>query len=253
MYFGFKNITIRYGDNLVLDDITIDVPKNNITTIIGPNGCGKSSLLKYVARNKVPKNGMLIYDDRSFKEYDSNFLAKKIAYLPQIHKSPTDATVRSLVANGRYPYKKFFGGLGARDIEVIEEVLRFTGLKEIEERSIKSLSGGERQRAWLALTMATEPDIMVLDEPTTYLDICYQLEVMDLIKKMQDERGMTILLVLHDINLAAKYSDYIVAIKDRKIYQNGRVEEVINEEMIKDVFGVDAKLCAYDNRPYLLF
>lgn len=247
MYFGFKNITVKYGNNTILDDISLDIPKGKISTIIGPNGSGKSSLLKLIARKSRPHSGEIIYQDKSIYDYNTKEIAKKISYLPQIHKSPTDNTVRMLVSNGRFPYRTLLGSLSPSDEEIIDEVLRFTGLYEIQDRMIRNLSGGERQRAWIAMAMAATPDILVLDEPTTYLDIMYQIEIMDLVTKLKEKYDRTILLVLHDLNLAIKYSDYIFAIKDRKVIVSGEKEEIITTENLKRIFDIDSKILHHDD------
>lgn len=248
MYFAFKDIKINYGTKTIIENLSMDVPKGKISTIIGPNGSGKSSLLRLISRKNPPAYGQVIYKDKSIYDYDTKELAKKIAFLPQIHKSPTDATVRTLVANGRFPYRSMLGGLSARDEEIIDQVIEFTGLSALEHRALRTLSGGERQRAWIAMTMATQAEILVLDEPTTYLDISYQIELMDLIERMKEEYGTTILLVLHDINLAIRYSDYLFALKDKNILFEGRREEVITRENIRDIFALDAEIIHHDGQ-----
>ena len=168
MYFGFKNITIKYGDNEVLKDVTIDFPKGKTSTIIGANGCGKSSLLKIVSRAVKPTTGEVIFCGKPLKSYNTKDLAKKIAYLPQIHTSPEDIDVKTLVSYGRFPYKKWGRGLTQEDIKIIDETIALTGLKSIEDRMLNNLSGGERQRAWIAMTICQQPEIIILDE-THYL------------------------------------------------------------------------------------
>lgn len=252
MYFGFKDIKIKYGSNMILDNVSLDIPRGKISTIIGPNGSGKSSLLKLIARKNKPISGDIIYKDKSIYDYDTKEIAKKISYLPQIHKSPTDNTIRMLVSNGRFPYRSLFGNLSAKDEEIIDEVLKFTGLFDIQHRMLRSLSGGERQRAWIAMAMAATPDVLVLDEPTTYLDIMYQLEIMDLIEDLKNKYGTTILLVLHDLNLAIRYSDYLFAIKNKKIIASGSKEEVVTSDNLKDIFNIDSKIIYHDDEMIVL-
>lgn len=183
---------------------------------------GKSSLLKTISKAVTPRNGQIIYQDKKLSQYPPKILAQKIAYLAQVHTSPPDIDVRTLVSYGRYPHSKFGRGLTARDGEVIDKALSLTGLESLQNQILSTLSGGERQRAWIAMTICQEPEILVLDEPTTYLDISYQVEVLELVRKLNRELGITIIMVLHDLNLAARYSDRLYAIKDRRSARTGR-------------------------------
>ncbi len=168
------------------------------------------------------------------------FIAQKIAYLAQVHPSPPDIDVRTLVSYGRYPYTKFGRGLTAVDGEVIDRVLQMTGLMTLQHQVLSTLSGGERQRAWIAMTICQEPEILILDEPTTYLDISYQVEVLELIRRLNREMGITIIMVLHDLNLAARYSDRLYAIKDGGLCASGRPAEVLTRQNLKEIFQIDA-------------
>lgn len=171
MYFGFKNIAVDYGKKKVLSGLSLDVPKGKIMTLIGQNGCGKSTLLKVIPRAVTPKTGCCELDCRSIREYRSKLLARRIAYLAQVHTSPPDIDVRTLVSYGRYPYMKPGRGMTKADGEIVDNIIRMTGLEKLSAQPLSTLSGGERQRAWIAMTVAQEPEILVLDEPTTYLDI----------------------------------------------------------------------------------
>ena len=243
MYFGFKNITIKYGDNEVLKDVTIDFPKGKTSTIIGANGCGKSSLLKIVSRAVKPTTGEVIFCGKPLKSYNTKDLAKKIAYLPQIHTSPEDIDVKTLVSYGRFPYKKWGRGLTQEDIKIIDETIALTGLKSIEDRMLNNLSGGERQRAWIAMTICQQPEIIILDEPITYLDVGYQLEVMEMVKEMGEKLKITIIMVLHDINLAARYSHNILAIKGKQVLKSGTPRSMITKETMKKVYNIGSQIC----------
>ncbi|GAU79093.1 ABC transporter ATP-binding protein [Fusibacter sp. 3D3] len=247
MYFGFKNISIRYGEKEIVNDITMDFPRGKTTTIIGANGCGKTSLLKTISRAVSPKKGEVVFKNKPLDHYRPKELAKKIAYLPQIHYSPSDIDVKTLVSYGRYPYRQFGKGLSEQDREVIQNTLNLTGLKNLEDRTLDHLSGGERQRAWIAMTICQEPEILILDEPITYLDIGYQLEIMELIKSLGEKLNITIIMVLHDINLAARYSQHLFSIKDKKIYAYGDPRFVITEERLSDIFNIKAQIYE-DNR-----
>lgn len=242
MYFGFKNITIQYGKKTVLSNVDIQIPKGKIVTIIGQNGCGKSSILKIISKAVVPKKGEVLYNGKPLKQYPPKQLAQKIAYLAQVHTSPPDIDVRTLVSYGRYPHTRMGRRMTMKDVEVIDRVLEMTGLCTLQNQKISTLSGGELQRAWIAMTICQEPEILILDEPTTYLDINYQLEVLELIKKLNNDLGITIVMVLHDLNMAARYSDYIYAIKDGSVYACGTSSEMMTTNKLKAVFQIQATI-----------
>lgn len=238
MYFGFRDITIQYGKETVIQNLTMEIPKGKIVTIIGQNGCGKSSLLKTVSRAVEPKTGDVIYEDKRLCEYPRKQVAQKIAYLAQTHRSPEDIDVRTLVSYGRYPYKRFGQRKSDGDETIIQRALNLTGLTALETRVLTTLSGGERQRAWIAMAICQEPEILILDEPTTYLDISYQVEVLETIKKLNEELQITIVMVLHDLNLAARYSDYLYAIKSGTLVAAGKKETVITEKNLEEIFEI---------------
>ena len=242
MYFGFRNITIRFGKKTVLENLNLEIPKGKVVTIIGQNGCGKSSLLKTVSKAVTPKSGDAIYENGELKRYAPKLLAQKIAYLAQVHTSPPDIDVRTLVSYGRYPYSKFGRGLTAADAAVIDGALEMTGLVDLQNQALATLSGGERQRAWIAMSICQEPEILILDEPTTYLDIRYQVEVLELVRKLNRELGITIVMVLHDLNLAARYSDFLYAIKNGNLYVGGTPAEVLTEKNLEDIFEIEARV-----------
>ncbi len=254
MYFGFQNISVSYGKKKVLSGFCADIPKGKIITIIGQNGCGKSTLLKTVSKAVSPKEGSVIFCDRKLGEYAPKKLAQKIAYLSQVHESPPDIDVRTLVSYGRYPYSQFGRGMTAADAQVIDHALSLTGLTELQGRILSTLSGGERQRAWIAMTIAQEPEILILDEPTTYLDVSYQVEVLELVKKLNEKLGITIIMVLHDLNLAARYSDLLIAIKKGELYACGNPSEIINEKYLKEIFEIEASVYtdSIHNCPYFI-
>ncbi len=240
MYFGFENITIAYDKKIVLKNLSMEVPKGKIVTLIGQNGCGKSSLLKIISRVNKPVSGDVIFCGKSIKAYKPKLLAQKIAYLSQIHSSPLDIDVNTLVSYGRYPYTKLGRGLSSHDRSVIENSISLTGLEKLKLSRVCTLSGGERQRAWIAMTIAQQPEILILDEPTTYLDIGYQMEILELVKQLNQKLGITILMVLHDLNLAARYSDYLYIIKDGSLYAKGTPENILTEKNLRDVFFIES-------------
>ena len=240
MYFGFQNITVDYGKKNILSGLSLDVPKGKIMTLVGQNGCGKSTLLKIIPRAVTPRSGFCALDGKPLRAYKSKILARRIAYLAQVHTSPPDIDVRTLVSYGRYPYMKPGRGMTKADGDIVTDVIRMTGLEKLSEQPLSTLSGGERQRAWIAMTVAQEPEILVLDEPTTYLDIGYQIEVLELVRRLNRTLGITILMVLHDLNLAARYSNILAAIKDGRVYASGNPFEVLTAENLRALFGIGA-------------
>ena len=240
MYFGFHDIYADYGKKAVLRGLTLEIPRGKVVTLIGQNGCGKSTLLKTVSKTVAPKRGEVVYADKQLSAYPPKELARKIAYLSQVHESPPDIDVRTLVSYGRFPYTRFGRGLTAKDGEIIDRALSLTGLSSLGERILSTLSGGERQRAWIAMTIAQEPEILILDEPTTYLDVSYQVEVLELIRRLNRELGITIVMVLHDINLAARYSDLLAAIREGVLFASGTPEEMVTEKHLSEIFEIEA-------------
>ncbi len=246
------HISFSYDGNLVLDNLSLEIGSGEIVSLIGANGCGKSTLLKNMSKALQPDRGSVYVDGRLLNSFSRKELARNMSVLPQSNSSPDDVTVFDLVSYGRFPFQRFLQGMSGRDHEIVAEALHHTGMTEYRDRPVCSLSGGERQRAWLALSLAQEPSIMLLDEPTTYLDVCHQFEVIDLIRDMNRRLDITIVMVLHDINLASRCSDRIVAMKDKKIYRQGKVEEVINEEVLQEVFNIKSHIISYQGRPYFI-
>ncbi len=237
-----EGINIGYGEHLVVKDLSVKIPNKKITTIIGPNGCGKSTLLKAVTRIISHQSGSVILDGKNILRENTKILAKKMAVLPQTPEGTSGLTVGELVSYGRFPYQKGFGRLTQKDYEVINWALEVTGVAEFKFRSVDALSGGQRQRVWIAMALAQETEIIFLDEPTTYLDLAHQLEVLELLQKLNMEQGRTIIMVLHDLNHAARFADYIIALKEGKIVKAGNCEDVINQKILKEVFQIDAEI-----------
>jgi iron complex transport system ATP-binding protein len=235
-----ESLTVGYGEHSVVNALSLAIPDKKITTIIGPNGCGKSTLLKAVTRIIPHQSGSIVLDGRSIRAENTKSIAKKLAILPQTPESASGLTVGELISYGRFPYQQGFGRLGKRDYEAIDWALEVTGTKDYKYRLVDALSGGQRQRVWIAMAIAQETDMIFLDEPTTYLDMAHQLEVLELLQKLNAEQERTIVMVLHDLNQAARFADYIIAMKDGKIVKAGDCEEVIENTVLQEVFQIDA-------------
>ncbi|EJP93446.1 ferrichrome ABC transporter ATP-binding protein [Bacillus cereus IS195] len=235
-----KNVTFSY-DNVTnrLKSVSSEIEIRKITTIIGPNGCGKSTILGVMSRNHAPNSGEVILDGKTISEYKPKEFARKLAVVHQQNEAPADITVKKLISFGRMPHKNIFSAQTDEDREAIERALACTNLLSKRDKEIHALSGGERQRVWIAMTLAQKTPMLFLDEPTTYLDIYYQLEILELVKELNEVHGLTIVMVLHDINQAIRYSDHIIVMKDGEIVTKGNPNEVITEEMVKAIYGVD--------------
>jgi iron complex transport system ATP-binding protein len=237
-----NEINIGYGDQLIVKDLSVQIPDKKVTTIIGSNGCGKSTLLKAITRIISHQSGNVLLDGEDISKGNTKELAKKMAILPQTPESASGLTVGELVSYGRFPHQKGMGRLSKKDYEVINWALDVTGITDFKYRQVDALSGGQRQRVWIAMALAQETDIIFLDEPTTYLDMAHQLEVLELLQKLNAEQERTIVMVLHDLNQAARFADYIVALKEGEIVKAGDCEEVITHEVLKKVFNIDAAI-----------
>jgi len=236
------HVHIGYGERSIVKDLSIEIPDKKITTIIGSNGCGKSTLLKAMTRIIPHQLGSIILDGKRITEEDTKNLAKKLAILPQTPDSAAGLTVGELVSFGRFPYQKGFGRLSKKDLEVINWALEVTGTIDYKYQPVDSLSGGQRQRVCIAMALAQETELIFLDEPTTYLDMAHQLEVLELLQKLNEEQERTIVMVLHDINQASRFSDYIIALKNGQIVKSGDSEAVITHQVLKEVFHIDADI-----------
>lgn len=237
-----NELKLGYDNKTIVDHISFKVEKKSITTIIGPNGCGKSTILKALSKSKKPLNGEVLLESKDIRNIHSKILAKKMAILPQSPKVPDDFTTRDLVGYGRYPHLNWSGRLTKKDYDIIEWAINETRIESLQHRQIITMSGGERQRAWIAMALAQQPELLLLDEPTTYLDICHQFEVLELIKRLNREMNITIVMVLHDLNQAARYSDKIVVIKDGALYKEGKPEDIITKEVLEDVFNIKVRV-----------
>lgn len=246
-----EHIKIKFKDKEVINDFSVSIEKGRIYSIIGPNGSGKTTLLRTMSRNLKPDKGNMYLDGKSIFSLKTKKIARRLAVLSQGNNGITDVTVRNLVVYGRYAHKEWWQGSNEEDRKIVDWALETTGMKEYEKRKVCTLSGGERQRAWVAMAIAQKPEILLLDEPTTFLDICHQLELLELVSELNKEYGITVLMVLHDINQAARYSDELIVIKDGKLYTRGSPCEIITAEMLRSVFNVgsDISIDKYSGRP----
>lgn len=245
-----RNLSVSYEDNNIIEDMDLSIPKGMITIIIGSNGCGKSTLLKTIARINKPKNGDIFINNKNIKKIKEKGIAKEVAFLPQGPVCPSGLTVRELVAYGRFPHQKLIGGLNSHDKEIIDWAINETGLSDFKDREVENLSGGQRQRAWIAMTLAQETDIIMLDEPTTYLDMSYQLEVLEVLEKLNKEKNITVVIVLHELNNACRFANNIVGLKKGKIICEGKPIDVINKSTLKEIYGINATLTKSENGEY---
>jgi iron complex transport system ATP-binding protein len=236
-------LTIGFTDQTVIQKLSLVVEPGKILAIIGPNGSGKSTLLKTLSRSIKPLEGSVLLDGRDIHHCNAKKLARQLAMLPQGSSAPDGLTVCDLVAYGRFPYQSWWRQSDeAENRKMVEWALTKTGLLAFASRQVNTLSGGERQRAWIAMALAQKPRILLLDEPTTYLDLCYQLEILDLIRQLNQEQQMTIVMVLHDINYAARYADVVAVLAQKSLYAVGRPDAVITAKMLREVFKVEAAI-----------
>ncbi len=237
-----KNLNISYGNIDIVKDLNLEIPKGKITTIIGSNGCGKSTILKTIARIIQPKSGDIYVNNKNIKEQNPKDLAKMMAVLPQSPQAPSGLTVEELIAYGRFPHQKGFGKLKKEDNDIVTWALKSTGIEEFRDRPIQALSGGQRQRAWIAMALAQQTDILILDEPTTYLDLAHQLEVLKLLEELNKKQGTTIVMVIHELNNAARFADHMIGVKKGKIVCEGSSYEVMTKENLRELFNIDAEI-----------
>jgi iron complex transport system ATP-binding protein len=238
MILQAKNIYISYDKKEVLKDVSIDIKKGEIVAIIGPNGSGKSTVMKVLSRTLKPKKGQILLEDTNIKNMNTKAIAQKLAILPQVRKVPGDVTVEALVGYGRYPHLGFGHRMHKQDFDTIDWAIEKTDLGSLRHRFVDTLSGGERQRAWIAMALAQKPEILLLDEPTTSLDISYQLEILELIKELNQQLGLTIVIVIHDLNQAVRYSHKMVALNKGRVHCCGESSSVLNEEFLREVFRI---------------
>lgn len=251
--FEVNNLCFSYGTTPVIQDLSVKVKKGKITTLIGANGCGKSTLFKLMTRNLKPQGGRILLNGSDIAQMKLRDFAKQTAIVHQYNTAPEDITVKKLVGYGRTPYHGFGSTSDSKtDEEKIQQAIEITHLTKYQNRAVSQLSGGQRQRVWIAMALAQDTNILLLDEPTTYLDIRYQLQILDLVRMLNREYEMTILMVLHDINQSLYYSDEMIAMKNGRIIAQGKPETIISTELIRQVYDVSLTISQVNGKSFIL-
>ncbi len=237
-----QDLATGYGQRRVIDELNLVIADHQVTTIIGPNGCGKSTLLRALARLVAPQAGQVVLDGKSIHALSTRHVATRLTLLPQTPLAPDGLLVRDLVGRGRHPHQSWLHQCSKDDETVIEQVMGWTSISDLAERPIDQLSGGQRQRAWIAMALAQNTELLLLDEPTTHLDLAHQVELLELVRRLNRERGRTIVMVLHDLNLAARYSDHLVVMAEGTIVAQGSPRSVLTAEVLQSSFGLKARI-----------
>lgn len=247
-----ENVSFSYGEKEIIKDLSIEFKKNKITTIIGPNGSGKSTLMQLLAGLEKPHSGHIYIDDKEIQTYKIKELAKKIAVVHQKNHAPKDVNVETIVGYGRLPYLKFGYTLNKEDYDIIEWAMQITGVEAIRHEMIGNLSGGQSQRVWIAMALAQKTDILLLDEPTTYLDIKYQNEILELVEMLNKKFNMTIVMVLHDINQALSYSHQLIGLKDGKQMFYGEAKDILTSKRLHELYDYPLEIVKYENQTFII-
>lgn len=251
--YSIKDLHFSYGNHEVLKGLSVDLHKGVITTLIGANGCGKSTLFNLMTKNLKPNSGSIFFEKENLAEIKLRNFAKKVAIVHQYNTAPNDLTVEKLVSYGRTPYQTFKKSQDSEESEnKVKWAMEITNTLKYKDKPVSDLSGGQKQRVWIAMALAQDTDILFLDEPTTYLDVRYQLEILKLIRKLNREYGITIVMVLHDINQSLYYSDEIIAMKDGKIIAQGEPEKIITSELVQSVYDVNLNIQKVDGKPFVI-
>ncbi|HGH5977892.1 TPA: iron-enterobactin ABC transporter ATP-binding protein [Kluyvera georgiana] len=231
-------LTLSYGKKTIAESLNVTIPDGHFTAIIGPNGCGKSTLLRTLSRLMTPTHGHVYLDGEEIQRYASKEVARRIGLLAQNATTPSDISVQELVARGRYPHQPLFTRWRQEDEDAVQRAMQATGIVELANQSVDTLSGGQRQRAWIAMVLAQDTAIMLLDEPTTWLDISHQIDLLELLSELNRERGFTLAAVLHDLNQACRYATHLIALREGKIVAEGAPQEIVTAELIEAVYGL---------------
>lgn len=233
-----EQLTLAYGKKTIAENLNVIIPDGHFTAIIGPNGCGKSTLLRTLSRLMTPTQGHVFLDGEHIQHYASKEVARRIGLLAQNATTPGDITVQELVARGRYPHQPLFTRWREEDERAVAKAMQATGVTNLASQSVDTLSGGQRQRVWIAMVLAQETAIMLLDEPTTWLDISHQIDLLELLSELNRQQGYTLAAVLHDLNQACRYATHLIALKEGKIVAEGAPGEIVSAELIEQVYGL---------------
>ncbi len=237
-----QKLSISYQQRQVIDSLDLTLPTAKVSVLIGSNGCGKSTLLKAMARLLTPQSGSVILEGTDIHTSNTAQIARKLAILPQSPVAPEGITVRQLVSLGRFPYQNWLRQWSEEDEQQVNEALRLTGTVALQHRQVDALSGGQRQRVWIAMTLAQATPTLLLDEPTTYLDLAHQVEILELLRGLNQQQGKTIIMVLHDLNLACRYADHLVAVHEGRVYAQGAPQEIMTETLVREVFNLRCRI-----------
>ncbi|WP_336758906.1 ABC transporter ATP-binding protein [Paenibacillus sp. USHLN196] len=237
-----KELTISYGADPIIENLNLTIPKGQITVLIGSNGCGKSTLLRTMARLLKSSSGSVLLDGEEIAKLPTKEISRRMSILPQGPTAPEGLTVNQLVKQGRYPHQTWLKQWSREDERMVKLALESTHLTELADRPVDALSGGQRQRAWIAMTLAQGTETLLLDEPTTYLDMTHQIDILDLLFELNEREGRTIVMVLHDLNLACRYAHHIVAVHNKSIYAEGKPEDIVTQEMVRKVFQMECEI-----------
>ena len=237
-----EQVRLAYGDRVVVDSLDLELLDGSFTAVVGPNGCGKSTLLKALGRLLRPSSGQVVLDGKPIAKTPTREVARVLGMLPQTPVAPEGLTVADLVARGRHPHQSWLRQWSRDDEDVVAEALAWTDMADLADRPVDALSGGQRQRAWISMALAQGTDLLLLDEPTTYLDLSHQIDVLELVARLHAERGRTVAVVLHDLNLAARYAQRLVAMKDGVVVASGTPHDVLTEQLLAEVFDLEARV-----------
>lgn len=233
-----ENVTLAYDQRVIAEQLSVEIPDHSFTVIVGPNACGKSTLLRALSRMLKPSEGRVLLDGQVIQSMPAKKVARTLGLLPQSSVAPDGITVADLVGRGRYPHQGILRQWSAEDERVVQESMRQTGVAELGDRYVDELSGGQRQRVWIAMALAQQTPLLLLDEPTTYLDIQHQIDVLDLCAELHEEQGRTLVAVLHDLNHAARYATHLIALREGRVIAEGAPKDIVTAELVEEVFGL---------------